>query len=76
MSFSREPGPLTASVAADSDSGESITIRSCALDSGTLTTDTEIIRMSHCGSFYFENRCVSPDRMRKSHFSRSESPRQ
>ena len=31
-------------------------IRGCAVDSGTLTTDTEIIRMSHCGSFYFNDR--------------------
>lgn len=38
------------------DSGDTITIRGCALDSGTLTTDTEIIRMSHCGSFYYEDR--------------------
>lgn len=41
-----------------SDGGGSITIRGCALDSGTLTTDTEIIRMSHCGSFYFDERHV------------------
>ncbi|CAL4106375.1 unnamed protein product, partial [Meganyctiphanes norvegica] len=34
--------------------GTSMVVRTCALDSGTLTTDTEIIRMSHCGSFYFE----------------------
>ncbi|XP_069954214.1 uncharacterized protein [Cherax quadricarinatus] len=40
------------------DTGQSITIRSCALDSGTLTTDTEIIRMSHCGSFYFQQKYV------------------
>ncbi|XP_014294242.2 uncharacterized protein [Halyomorpha halys] len=40
------------------DTGETITIRGCALDSGTLTTDTEIIRMSHCGGFIFENRYV------------------
>ncbi|BES91460.1 Hypothetical protein NTJ_04268 [Nesidiocoris tenuis] len=40
------------------DSGDTITIRGCALDSGTLTTDTEIIRMSHCGSFYYEDRYV------------------
>ncbi|XP_024085266.1 uncharacterized protein LOC106671096 isoform X2 [Cimex lectularius] len=38
------------------DNGDTITIRGCALDSGTLTTDTEIIRMSHCGGFYFEDR--------------------
>ena len=31
-------------------------VRGCALDSGTLTTDTEIIRMSHCGFFYFNER--------------------
>ncbi|XP_043480655.1 uncharacterized protein LOC122510231 [Leptopilina heterotoma] len=40
------------------DSGVSLTIRSCALDSGTLTTDSELIRMSHCGSFYFDNKYV------------------
>ena len=33
-----------------------MTVRGCALDSGTLTTDTEIIRMSHCGSFYFNEK--------------------
>lgn len=33
-------------------------VRSCALDSGTLTTDSEIIRMSHCGGFYFDNKYV------------------
>jgi len=40
------------------DSNDSIMIRGCALDSGTLTTDTEIIRMSHCGYFYFNERYV------------------
>ncbi|XP_073999157.1 uncharacterized protein isoform X2 [Rhodnius prolixus] len=40
------------------DTGDTIMIRGCALDSGTLTTDTEIIRMSHCGGFYFEDRYV------------------
>lgn len=38
------------------DTGESIVIRTCALDSGTLTTDTEIVRMSHCGHFYYQNK--------------------
>ena len=38
------------------DTGETITVRGCALDSGTLTTDTEIIRMSHCGSFWYDDR--------------------
>ncbi|XP_075223764.1 uncharacterized protein LOC142325638 [Lycorma delicatula] len=39
-------------------SGDRIMIRTCALDSGTLTTDTELIRMSHCGRFYFDDRYV------------------
>ncbi|KAK7083836.1 hypothetical protein SK128_017145, partial [Halocaridina rubra] len=47
--------PLEYALFLPDDSGESITIRSCALDSGTLTTDTEIIRMSHCGGFYFQD---------------------
>ncbi|OWR48519.1 hypothetical protein KGM_201588 [Danaus plexippus plexippus] len=38
------------------DTGESITVRGCGLDSGTATTDTEIIRMSHCGRFYYNDR--------------------
>ncbi|XP_065225949.1 uncharacterized protein LOC135849433 [Planococcus citri] len=41
-----------------SDNGDHITVRGCALDSGTLTTDTEIIRMSHCGGFFFDDRYV------------------
>merc|ERR1719427_2061458 len=41
------------------DTGDSIMIRGCALDSGTLTTDTEIIRMSHCGYFFFNDRYVT-----------------
>ncbi|XP_050304211.1 uncharacterized protein LOC126741711 [Anthonomus grandis grandis] len=40
------------------DNKETITVRGCALDSGTLTTDTELVRMSHCGGFYFANRYV------------------
>ncbi|XP_046432687.1 uncharacterized protein LOC124308153 [Neodiprion virginianus] len=40
------------------ESGVSLTVRSCALDSGTLTTDSEIIRMSHCGGFYFDEKYV------------------
>ena len=38
------------------DNGETIFIRDCALDSGTLTTDTELVRTSHCGGFVFEDR--------------------
>ncbi|XP_068626025.1 uncharacterized protein [Battus philenor] len=40
------------------DTGETITVRGCGLDSGTATTDTEIIRMSHCGRFYYNDRYV------------------
>lgn len=40
------------------DSGETMVVRTCALDSGTLTVDTELVRMSHCGSFYFDDRYV------------------
>ncbi|KAK3851007.1 hypothetical protein Pcinc_038820 [Petrolisthes cinctipes] len=40
------------------ESGETIVVRSCALDSGTLTTDTEIIRMSHCGGIYLDGKYV------------------
>ncbi|KAG9509800.1 hypothetical protein GZH46_01669 [Fragariocoptes setiger] len=34
--------------------GDSMVVRHCALDSGTLTPDTELARMSHCGRFQFE----------------------
>lgn len=34
--------------------GETLVVRHCALDSGTLTQDTELARMSHCGKFQFE----------------------
>jgi len=40
------------------DGSGTIMVRGCALDSGTLTTDTELIRMSHCGSFYFDEKYV------------------
>ncbi|XP_043270651.1 uncharacterized protein [Venturia canescens] len=40
------------------ETGVTLTIRSCALDSGTLTTDSELIRMSHCGGFYYEDKYV------------------
>ncbi len=40
------------------DGSGTIMIRACSLDSGTLTTDTEIVRMSNCGSFYFEEKYV------------------
>lgn len=34
-------------------------VRDCALDSGSLTADTELVRMSHCGAFYFNDQYVS-----------------
>lgn len=40
------------------NSGVSLVIRDCALDSGSLTTDTELVRMSHCGAFYLEGNYV------------------
>lgn len=40
------------------DTGVSLTVRTCALDSGTLTTDSELVRMSHCGGFYFDDKYV------------------
>lgn len=43
-------------LAVTDESGTSLMVRSCALDSGTLTTDSEIIRMSHCGGFYFDDK--------------------
>ncbi|GMS80225.1 hypothetical protein PENTCL1PPCAC_2400 [Pristionchus entomophagus] len=36
------------------DNNTRVTIRTCALDSGSLTADTEIVRISHCGHFKFE----------------------
>lgn len=36
------------------DSSQTMVIRTCALDSGTLTADTEIVRISHCGHFKYE----------------------
>jgi len=40
------------------DGSGSIMIRGCSLDSGTLTVDTELVRMSHCGSFFFNEKYV------------------
>lgn len=39
--------------------GTKMVVRGCGLDSGSLTVDTEIVRMSHCGGFYFDNDYVS-----------------
>lgn len=35
--------------------GTTMVVRGCGLDSGSLTVDTEIVRMSHCGGFYFDD---------------------
>ncbi|KAI6228937.1 hypothetical protein M3Y99_01173400 [Aphelenchoides fujianensis] len=35
---------------------QTLVIRTCALDSGTLTADTEIVRLSHCGHFRYEGK--------------------
>merc|ERR1712088_1242515 len=40
------------------DGSGTIMVRGCALDSGTLTVDTELVRMSHCGSFFFNEKYV------------------
>ena len=37
-------------------SGGSLMTRGCSADSGTTTADTEIVRISHCGAFYFDNK--------------------
>ena len=39
------------------EAGYNLTIRGCAVDSGTLTADTEMVRLSHCGSFVLDTRC-------------------
>ncbi|KAK2709250.1 uncharacterized protein LOC136027474 isoform X2 [Artemia franciscana] len=40
------------------DTQETLIVRDCSMDSGTLTLDTELVRMSHCGSFVLEGRYV------------------
>uniref|UniRef100_A0A0R3RRF7 Protein sleepless n=1 Tax=Elaeophora elaphi TaxID=1147741 RepID=A0A0R3RRF7_9BILA len=36
------------------DVSQTMVIRTCALDSGTFTADTEIVRISHCGHFNYK----------------------
>ncbi|KAK6108918.1 putative integral membrane protein [Brugia pahangi] len=36
------------------DVSQTMVIRTCALDSGTFTADTEIVRISHCGHFKYK----------------------
>ena len=38
--------------------GEKLVVRSCSLDSGSTTADTEIVRISNCGAFQFEDQLV------------------
>ncbi|VDP27922.1 unnamed protein product [Soboliphyme baturini] len=38
-----------------SNANLTIMIRTCAMDSGSLTADTEIVRMSHCGHFVLDD---------------------
>ncbi|XP_014670552.1 PREDICTED: uncharacterized protein LOC106811449 [Priapulus caudatus] len=41
------------------ETGKPMVIRTCGVDSGTLTIDTEIVRMSHCGRFMYNGDKVS-----------------
>ena len=54
--FFNHPNRFSAFCFFPADGSGTIMVRGCALDSGTLTTDTELIRMSHCGSFYFDEK--------------------
>ncbi|XP_045126242.1 uncharacterized protein LOC123513237 [Portunus trituberculatus] len=38
--------------------GETMFVRGCTTDSGTLTVDTELGRQSHCGVFLYDDRLV------------------
>ena len=40
----------------DRDSGQQVVVRGCALDSGGTTADTELVRISNCGAFQFEDK--------------------
>ena len=54
--FFNHPNGFSAFCFFPADGSGTIMVRGCALDSGTLTTDTELIRMSHCGSFFFDDK--------------------
>ena len=41
-----------------SETGEELVVRGCSLDSGSTTADTEIVRISNCGAFKFEDRYI------------------
>lgn len=38
------------------ETSKKLMVRSCVLDSGSLTDETEIIRQSMCGHFLFDER--------------------
>ena len=38
------------------DTGQLVVVRGCALDSGGTTADTELVRISNCGAFQFEDK--------------------
>ena len=38
------------------DTGQMVVVRGCALDSGGTTADTELVRISNCGAFQFEDK--------------------
>ncbi|GAU92199.1 hypothetical protein RvY_04312 [Ramazzottius varieornatus] len=40
------------------DTGDRMVVRACALDGGSLTSDTEIVRQNHCGGFFLNERYV------------------
>ena len=40
------------------ETGEMMSMRGCSLDSGSLTADTELVRISHCGAFYIDQRYI------------------
>uniref|UniRef100_A0A5S6QZU5 Protein sleepless n=1 Tax=Trichuris muris TaxID=70415 RepID=A0A5S6QZU5_TRIMR len=41
------------------NSNYTVVVRTCAMDSGSLTADTEIVRMSHCGHFILDDHYFS-----------------
>ena len=38
------------------DTGERVLVRGCALDSGQLIPDSDVIKVSHCGGLIFQDR--------------------
>ncbi|XP_071522321.1 uncharacterized protein [Panulirus ornatus] len=40
------------------ETSESLVVRGCTVDSGTLTIDTELARQSHCGLYTYDGKTV------------------